>query len=249
MSAVSATVRAIGPCTLSVSHAVATGHTGTQPGEVRNPTTPQNAAGSLSDPPRSEPWASGPIPVASATAPPPVEPAAGQRGIPRIARDPEHRVERVGARPELRRVGLADDDGAGRLEPLDHERVRLRHVVLEDLRPPGRADPLRRRQVLDRHRHAVQRPELGARACRAPPSPCAPAASACSAADRAVRIQRRIHLSIRASTARRPRAATPSAADQRTPAAVAGVKHSSSEVTQWPSTLRGSRASRSPSPM
>ena len=29
---------------------------------------PQNAAGVRSEPPRSEPWASGPMPVASATA-------------------------------------------------------------------------------------------------------------------------------------------------------------------------------------
>ena len=53
--AMSATVRAIGPCTLSESQALALGHTGTQPGEVRKPTTPQNAAGSRSEPPRSEP--------------------------------------------------------------------------------------------------------------------------------------------------------------------------------------------------
>src|SRR5215467_4298157 len=74
MSAVSATVRAIGPCTLRLSQAMVAGHTGTHPGDVRKPTTPQNDAGSRSDPPRSDPWASGPIPVASATAPPPVEP-------------------------------------------------------------------------------------------------------------------------------------------------------------------------------
>src|SRR5512145_3559363 len=72
--AVSATVRAIGPCTLSESQALTFGHTGTQRGEVRKPTTPQNAAGSRNDPPRSEPWARGPSPVASAMAPPPVEP-------------------------------------------------------------------------------------------------------------------------------------------------------------------------------
>src|SRR2546428_5394645 len=84
ISAVSPTVRAIGPSTLYVSQAVGRGHIGTQPGEVRKPTTPQNAAGSRSEPPRSEPWASGPMPVASATAPPPVEPphvSAGFHGL------------------------------------------------------------------------------------------------------------------------------------------------------------------------
>src|SRR5215510_7959786 len=57
---------------------------GTSPGDGRRPTTPQNAAGMRSDPPRSLPWASGPMPVASATAPPPVEPpdvSAGFQGL------------------------------------------------------------------------------------------------------------------------------------------------------------------------
>src|SRR5438477_3333625 len=84
ISAASPTVRAIGPSTLYVFHAVRRGHTGTQPGVVRKPTTPQNAAGSRSEPPRSEPWARGAMPVARATAPPPVEPphvSAGFQGL------------------------------------------------------------------------------------------------------------------------------------------------------------------------
>jgi hypothetical protein len=55
------------------------------PGEGRNPTTPQNAAGFLTEPPVSEPVASGTMPVASATADPPDEPAAersGSNGLP-----------------------------------------------------------------------------------------------------------------------------------------------------------------------
>ncbi len=54
------------------------------PGVVRKPTTPQKAAGVLSEPPRSEPWAMGPMPVASATAPPPLDPphvSAGFQGL------------------------------------------------------------------------------------------------------------------------------------------------------------------------
>src|SRR5919197_5361244 len=81
MSAVSATMRAMGPLTLHGSHASGAGYTGTSPGEVRNPTTPQNDAGSRSEPPRSVPWASGPSPVASATAPPPVEPPGVRAGF------------------------------------------------------------------------------------------------------------------------------------------------------------------------
>src|ERR1700704_6043080 len=74
----------MGPLTLHGSHASGAGWLGTRPGEVRTPTTPQNAAGRRSEPPRSVPWASGPRPVASATAPPPVEPpgvSAGFHGL------------------------------------------------------------------------------------------------------------------------------------------------------------------------
>ncbi len=89
-------------------------------------------------------------------------PPARERGVPGIARRSEHRVEGVAARAELGRVGLAHDDGARRLEALDDERVLFRHVVLVDLRTPRRADALGRGEVLDRHRHAVERRERGA---------------------------------------------------------------------------------------
>ena len=48
----------------------------TRPGEGRIPTMPQKLAGLRSEPPRSEPCASQAVPVASATAEPPEEPAA-----------------------------------------------------------------------------------------------------------------------------------------------------------------------------
>src|SRR5204863_679815 len=73
-----------GPATLIESQARSVGYTGTRPGVVRKPTTPQKAAGVRSDPPRSVPCASGPIPVASATAAPPLEPphvSAGFHGL------------------------------------------------------------------------------------------------------------------------------------------------------------------------
>ena len=84
MRAVSPTVRAMGPVTESESQARSAGTCGTKPGVVRNPTTPQNAAGVRSEPPRSEPWAMGPMPVASATPAPPLEPpqvSAGSHGF------------------------------------------------------------------------------------------------------------------------------------------------------------------------
>ena len=83
--------------------------------------------------------------------------ARGERGIPRIARGAEDRIEGVPAGAELGRVRLAHHDGPGRLETLDHEVVCVGNVVLVDERAPRRANPLGREQVLDRHRHAVER--------------------------------------------------------------------------------------------
>src|SRR6185436_18379850 len=73
-SATSATLRAIGPSTLSVDHGVAAGHVGTRPGDGRSPTTPQKLAGLRSDPPMSLPSAIGSMCAASATAAPPLLP-------------------------------------------------------------------------------------------------------------------------------------------------------------------------------
>src|SRR6266853_5020807 len=73
-NAKSATFRATGPATLRVNHPCALGGLGTRPGEVRRPTTLQKFGGFRSDPPMSLPSASGTMPQASATAPPPVLP-------------------------------------------------------------------------------------------------------------------------------------------------------------------------------
>src|SRR5262249_25254958 len=43
--------------------------------------TPQKAAGTRTEPPRSEPWAMGPMPVATATAAPPLEPPQVSSGF------------------------------------------------------------------------------------------------------------------------------------------------------------------------
>ncbi len=80
MSAASATHRAIGPFTVSGDQPSARRSLATRPGDGRKPTTPQNAAGMRSEPPVSEPVASGTMPVASATAEPPDEPPQLRRG-------------------------------------------------------------------------------------------------------------------------------------------------------------------------
>ena len=56
------------------------------------------------------------------------------RAVERVARDAEHLVEGVRAEAELGRVGLADDDAAGRLHALDHQRVVVGHAVGEQRR-------------------------------------------------------------------------------------------------------------------
>src|SRR2546429_5807356 len=73
-NAQSTTLRATGPSTLNVNHPSVVGGFGTRPGEGRIPTTLQKFGGLRSEPPMSLPSASGTIPHASATAPPPVLP-------------------------------------------------------------------------------------------------------------------------------------------------------------------------------
>src|SRR6266513_107117 len=70
----SVTLRATGPATLRVNHPSVLGGLGTRPGEVRRPTTLQKLGGFRSEPPMSLPSASGTMPQARATEPPPVLP-------------------------------------------------------------------------------------------------------------------------------------------------------------------------------
>src|SRR5437660_11086202 len=73
-NAQSLTLRATGPATLSVNHPCALGGFWTRPGEVRRPTTLQKLGGFRKEPPMSLPSASGTMPHARATEPPPVLP-------------------------------------------------------------------------------------------------------------------------------------------------------------------------------
>src|SRR5580693_7145299 len=70
----SATERPRHPEVLRVDQANASFGFGTRPGEGRKPTTLQNAAGLRSEPPVSEPVATGASPQANATAAPPEDP-------------------------------------------------------------------------------------------------------------------------------------------------------------------------------
>src|SRR6201984_831607 len=73
-NAQSVTLRATGPGTDSVNQPRFVGTLGTRPGDGRMPTTLQKFGGLRSEPPMSLPSASGTMPQANATAPPPVLP-------------------------------------------------------------------------------------------------------------------------------------------------------------------------------
>ena len=113
------------------------------------------------EPPASVPSASGSRPSATAAALPPDEPPALQPRVERIAGRPEQRVVAGAAEPHHRRVGLADEDRAGLLDPLGEGAVPVGDVVLEraDAAEGRRPAGLEVEQVLDRRRHAMERPE------------------------------------------------------------------------------------------
>src|SRR5713226_1407168 len=84
ISAASSAVRASVPCTWPGSQSSGIGQFGVNPGVGRIPTMPQNDAGIRIEQPKSVPCASGTMPVATATADPPEEPAglnAGFQGL------------------------------------------------------------------------------------------------------------------------------------------------------------------------
>src|ERR1700686_4515683 len=94
ISAASSAVRASVPCTWPGSQASGIGQFGVSPGVGRMPTMPQNDAGIRIEQPKSVPCASGTIPVATATADPPEDPAglnAGFQGL-RVTPNPSLNV-------------------------------------------------------------------------------------------------------------------------------------------------------------
>ena len=94
--------------------------------------------------------------VASATAAPPLLPPADSAPVVGVARRAEHLVEGVRAEPELRRVGLADEDAARRLHARREQAVVRGHVVAEQGRAVGGGEAGGLGDVLDRLRQAKQ---------------------------------------------------------------------------------------------
>ena len=73
-------MRASGPSTPIGLHAFDAGTTGTRPGDVRSPTRLQKEAGLRMLAPRSDPSASGSMPLATAAAAPPLLPPGVRAG-------------------------------------------------------------------------------------------------------------------------------------------------------------------------
>ena len=111
------------------------------------------------EPPPSLPNAAAPIPAASAAAPPPVEPPEERAGIPRVARRAAAQRAVGDALPaELRQRRLAQDHRARLAHPRDHGRIGRGRRRIAGLRAVPRRQPGDIDVVLDRDRHAVERP-------------------------------------------------------------------------------------------
>ena len=128
-----------------------------------SPTTPLQAAGIRVEPPPSVATASGAIPLATATAAPPLEPPAQRSARQALRVRPNSGEFGQALAAELRRRGLADQDRAGGAEPGDRDRIMVRHVVLVRHRAKRGAHALGVDDVLDRERDTVERPERLAR--------------------------------------------------------------------------------------
>jgi hypothetical protein len=152
-------VRPIGPCTLPTSQGSGTGKRGTSPTVGRSPTTPQNAAGDPQGAPEVRAFGKGDHPAGERGGATAGRPASAQREIPWVARCAKDFVDRVRAGGEFRRVGLANDDGAGFLEPRHHRRVLARDVIGIERRPEGCTNAGCRCDVLDADRQAVKQAE------------------------------------------------------------------------------------------
>ena len=156
-------MRAIGPPTEVVSHWLSVGHSGTRPRVGRSPTTPQNDAGLRSEPPMSEPSASGTMPGgqrarrAAATSRRP-----SGSGRPGCSVVPKTVLKVCDPAANSGTLVLPIDDHAGAADPLDEQLVALGHVVGEQRRAVRRPPPRDGVGVLERERQPVQGPDLGA---------------------------------------------------------------------------------------
>ena len=86
-------------------------------------------------------------------------PATGARCVEGIDGAPVDEVVALEAHQELGAVGLADDDGARLAQAIHRHVVGVGHERPQARGADGRDDAFGGEAVLDRHRHAVKRPE------------------------------------------------------------------------------------------
>ena len=112
------------------------------------------------EPAPSEPWASGPRPVATAA---PAPPARGPRRAVQLPGISTRRPDEVVAHvlvPGMRGVGLADDDPARRLGALGDDAIEVGNAGFEELRAIGTTQARYRLQILDGNRYSMQQAEI-----------------------------------------------------------------------------------------
>ena len=206
------------------------GQRGTSPGVGRRPTTPFQAAGLRSEPPRSLPSAIGSIRQASAAAAPPLEPPAERVVSHGLRVAPKTGLNVCEPAPHSGVLVLPTMIAPAARSALDEQRVGGRHVVAEERRAVRRAHAGRVDQILVRDRQAVQRRQIARRAARGG-RPRRAAASARSATSVTMALTRGLMRSMRARCARDELARR--ALDRRAARAawsVAGSRQSSSPI-------------------
>ena len=117
----SATVRVSIP-SIPSAESPSSGRRRDRPRAGLSPTSPQQAAGILIDPPPSVPWAAGTIPAATAAAAPPEDPPGVRSGVPGVARSVRSRCDSV--------VGRIAYSGSVVLPTITQPASRSRRVTL-----------------------------------------------------------------------------------------------------------------------
>ena len=152
----------MGPMVSKVRDSDATPSVGQRPLVVLRAKIPENA-GNLTEPPVSEPMAKAQRPAAAATAEPLLEPP-GTRWtgvcIPRVPRGTPHKVDPGAAHRELDSLRLAENDASGAFQHAHEPTLTADQPGHFQVRAGRRRHSFDREQVLDRHRHSHQGPQI-----------------------------------------------------------------------------------------
>ncbi len=182
------------PTTSSVSDTCKTPARGTMPRVGTKPTTPQNAAGRMTEPAVCVPSANGTMCAATAAADPLDDPPGVCSSAKRIARRSRCKIG------QLRGDRLAEDVTAGCTQQRDARSIGMRNAAGVDRRSVLGCDALGVDNILDRHRQPPQRTGLRA------------TVEATRYAECAFRFKprKRVHVAFRAARLHRRTSASPS---------------------------------------